>query len=448
MNQERFEAERKNVSTESGEGLDNYHARASYIERIYIENVGAIARLELRPSESISPTTPAFALLGNNGVGKSTVLKAIALAMAGEKYAKRLRVSSNDLLAKTAQSGRVRIKTSDGREDIVMSLKRGRRLTFNLDSSRALVLAYGATRLLPRGRHKPKAGMRHAKIDNLFDPFLPVTDVNSWVAGLSGDKLEEANRVLASLLPDGSSLQVIWDEQKGKMLVSHGDESPMDVHDLSDGYKSMVAVAADILYVMNEAGYHSMESAQGIVLIDEMGNHFHPSWRLRTVLALRRAFPYIQFIFTTHDPLCLRGLEQGEVAVLRRDRSGQVYALEDLPAVNRLRVDQLLTSEHFGLQSTVDPMEQQVVERYEELAESPTLSEEEREELRLLTARLTESQYLGSTRRERMMLKLLDMEDVEDAVNSVGTVKAGQLADETVDKLRKVLRAVVPRSDA
>lgn len=90
----------------------------------------------------------------------------------------------------------------------------------------------------------------------------------------------------------------------------------------------MLGMAADIMQVMYGV-YDSMESAQGVVLIDELGHHFHPAWRLRCVTALREAFPGIQFIYSTHDPLCLRGLAAGEVAVLKRDKQGNVYALED-----------------------------------------------------------------------------------------------------------------------
>ena len=91
------------------------------------------------------------------------------------------------------------------------------------------------------------------------------------------------------------------------------------------------------------------------MLIDELGAHLHPRWRMRIVPSLRQVFPRVQFLTSTHDPLCLRGLGDGEVVVVKRDPDGEVVAVTDLPSVAGLRVDQLLTSEHFGLNSTIDP---------------------------------------------------------------------------------------------
>lgn len=442
--QAEHEATRSQISTETGVGLEEYRSVASFIESITIENVGPIARLELNPSESQSSSAPCFALLGDNGVGKSTVLKAIALAMSGEQYVKDLRISSNRLLPPNAYKGKVQIKTTDGREDIVMSLQRGRRIRFNLENSRALVVAYGATRLLPQGRHKPKPGRKHAKIDNLFNPFLPLADAAQWLEGLDEERLIEVNRVLSLLLADTQKMMLSLTGPKGALQVLLANDPPRTIYQLSDGYQCMLAMAVDILAVMYAAEFQSMKAAQGIVLIDEMGNHFHPGWRMRIVGALRQAFPSIQFIFSTHDPLCLRGLVQGEVAVLKRDKAGRVYAMENLPAVDRLRVDQLLTSEHFGLQSSVDPALQEEMDRYEQLVQLDHRNTEEEAELTELTQKLTDGRFLGATRRERMLLQLLEMEDIEAVVPVTGSVDAASLSESTVAKLSRILRVVSP----
>ena len=83
-----LDKERENVRTDIGEGLDAYKARPRYIESVQIKNVGAIKNLTLDFSATKSNRIPCFAMLGVNGVGKSTVLKAIAATLAGEEYAK------------------------------------------------------------------------------------------------------------------------------------------------------------------------------------------------------------------------------------------------------------------------------------------------------------------------------------------------------------------------
>jgi hypothetical protein len=94
---------------------------------------------------------------------------------------------------------------------------------------------------------------------------------------------------------------------------------------------------------------------RGLVLIDEIETHLHPRWKLRVVSALRKAMPNVQFVATTHDPLCLRGMRADEVQVFVRDEAHRIEVLSGLPDVRGLRAEQLLTSDYFGLASTADP---------------------------------------------------------------------------------------------
>lgn len=439
--------EREIVATEVGIGMSNYRARARYIERVRIKNFGSISQIDLNIEQSESVEAPCFALLGNNGVGKSTVLRAIALALSGETYLRRLRLGSRNLLREGAQNGEIRITLSGFKEEIVLTFQRGRRPKFTT-ASKALLVAYGSSRLLPRGRHKPKDGLMHAKIDNLFDPFLPLADAGKWLLSLTNsmpDRFSDASKTIGNLLPQEDEAKLCRPEVQGKpVLVQLREDLPRAISELSDGYQSMLGMTADILKVMYDAGFESMASAQGIVLIDELGNHFHPAWRLRAVNALRSAFPAIQFVFSTHDPLCLRGLQAGEVAVLRRDRLGHIYALDELPAVNKLRVEQLLTSEHFGLESTIDPEMSVLIDEYRELNEKFPRTPIDEARLKEITEMLTDVRYLGSTRRERMMLQLLDLEDSKDPIVQESRVSAENLSQETLKKLRSVMSAISP----
>lgn len=439
--QKASDARRADVSTEDAAGLENYRAVARYIERIRIENFGPIGLLQLDLSGSMSSLAPCFALLGENGVGKSTVLRAVAMALSGKAYTRRLRLSSNALLPSNAYKGEVRVSIV-GQPDLVMTLRRNRPVDFSKQTSSSLVLAYGATRLLPRGRHKPKSGERHAKIDNLFDPFLPLTDPEQWLAGLDPQRLSDVNGVLQRLLPTEQKLELVRNYAgKGLRILIAGDPERR-IRELSDGYQSMLGIAVDIMQVMFLA-YESMDSAQGVVLIDELGNHFHPAWRLMCVSALRAAFPRVQFIFSTHDPLCLRGLVGGEVAVLRRNRLRQIYALEDLPPVHKLRVEQLLSSEHFGLSTTLDPLMEESIKEYQNLINNGDRTEAEERRLDEIIRELTDAQYLGSSRRERMALQLLDNEKDLD-IPAQTTVKVAELSKTTVAKLKWLMEEISP----
>jgi len=198
----------------------------------------------------------------------------------------------------------------------------------------------------------------------------------------------------------------------------------------------VVAMCVDIMKVMLEH-FDAMEAAKGIVLVDELGAHLHPRWRMRIVDRLREAFPHVQFIVTTHDPLCLRGLKDGEVVVLKKNSRGEVYVLPDPPSVAGMRVDQLLTSEHFGLSSTVDPDLEESFERYYELLSKKRLSGDERNELEDLRKVLAEHRVLGATRRERIMLQAIDrhLARVKEAGSSAERKEARSKLDKDLSDL-------------
>jgi uncharacterized protein (TIGR02646 family) len=442
--QNAFDDEREAEATDTADELSWYWDRPHYIEKIELENVGAIDALTLDLSLKENRRMPCFALLGNNGVGKSTVLKAIAAALAGKDYARKLGLSSNALLAHGAKSGKVVIRVTGYRDDVELELRRGRALKFHPKTqTRAFILGYGSTRLLATRKHKTKDGARHAKLANLFDPFVPVSDPSSWLDSIPYAQQEEVRLTLDILLncrPDEQNTVVLQD---GKIRFVVGGTAPQAVSTLSDGYKALIGMATDIISVMYKAKLNTIAEAKGIVLIDELGNHFHPEWKLRILGALRTAFPQVQFIYSTHEPLCLRGLEEGELAVLRRDTKG-VYLLNELPPVSNLRIDQLLTSEHFGLGSTVDPDQNEKIERYHALVLKTDRNNEEVATLAQLEHELSATAYLGGSQRERMLLRLLDL-SLEIPVRAPGqAVSAKSMSDRTVNKLKDIMRAVEP----
>lgn len=431
------------IDTETMEGMDSYLTKAQYVTRLEIKNFGPIHHLDLNLEALGASSAPCYALLGENGVGKSTVLRALALALSGNAYSKSLRCTSNKLLATGAHEGSVMV-TLVGGDQVAMTFKRNKKIEFSNKHSRSLVVAYGATRLLATPRHRAKPGKDHAKIDNLFDPFLPISNPTEWLKSIDHERMSEVNDVLLKLMPKDHKVQVIVADD-GSLSLDVGGIEGRHLHTLSDGYQCMIGMAIDIMQVLWLSGA-TLESAEGIVLIDELGNHFHPAWRLQCLPALREAFPCAQIIYTTHDPLCLRGLKEGEVAVLRRDRLNHIYALENLPSVSNLRVDQLLTSEHFGLRSTVDPELETKIEKYEELLSKAKRTNEEEQSLVDLIAELTDTRYLGGSRRERMALQMLDTTGALDIpVESSANVQ--NFTDTTVTKLRFLMQQVAPLAD-
>ena len=210
-----------------------------------------------------------------------------------------------------------------------------------------------------------------------------------------------AARALAALLP-GTPRQ--WRFRAVRKDIVVDPEGPLG--QLSDGYQSVIALACDMMATVHHSFHGSMEATEGIVLIDELGAQLHPQWKMRLTKVFRQAFPRLQCIATTHDPLCLRGLRNGEVVALEKTARGRVFTRTDLPPIEGMRVDQILQSEYFGLRSAMDPdIEAQFEKMYRLKAKPPqVLTPKQRKDLAQLEEHLAPYEVLGSTRTERLML--------------------------------------------
>jgi predicted ATP-binding protein involved in virulence len=93
---------------------------------------------------------------------------------------------------------------------------------------------------------------------------------------------------------------------------------------LSEGVRNMVAMVADIAWraaVLNpQHGAEAHLLTEGVVLIDELDLHLHPSWQRRVVGDLRRTFPRIQFIVTTHSPQIVASVSRSQIRLLDHNR--------------------------------------------------------------------------------------------------------------------------------
>ena len=98
-----------------------------------------------------------------------------------------------------------------------------------------------------------------------------------------------------------------------------------DIRSLSAGNRIVLGVVGDLVHrcsVLNpHAGMETLAKTPGIVLIDEIELHLHPSWQQQILPTLQRIFPKIQFIVTTHSPQvvssvpreCVRIVSDGQV---------------------------------------------------------------------------------------------------------------------------------------
>jgi predicted ATP-binding protein involved in virulence len=204
----------------------------------------------------------------------------------------------------------------------------------------------------------------------------------------------------------------------------------------SDGYKTIIALACDIIAGLG-MGYSSIRSAYGLVLLDEIGAHLHPRWKMQVIKAFRNEFPNIQFIVSTHEPLCLRGLVENEVALIEKKNDDiKLTNIERNPS--QYRVDQLLTSEFFGLHSTIDPvLDQHFQEYYSLLALPENERQEHQERIRELKKQLSKVGVLGYTRRDQVVYEIID-QYIAESKCADDVVDGKGLKKKTIEKVKEV----------
>ena len=114
------------------------------------------------------------------------------------------------------------------------------------------------------------------------------------------------------------------------VVLEHPEEGVLELGQLSDGVRNMIALVADIAYRMArlnaDLGREAAKQTPGLVLIDEVDMHLHPEWQQNVLQHLTTAFPRIQFIVTTHSPQVISTLRREQIRLLDENLDRQAIA--------------------------------------------------------------------------------------------------------------------------
>lgn len=260
------------------------------------------------------------------------------------------------------------------------------------------------------------SGRKAARFVTLFREDAALTSATEWLVSLyntskDGDLASErALTVVREALRDNFLLQpveVFVDARSAQLKVGGQDRVPFG--SLSDGYRSMLALGIDLLRWMIEAFPDSNAplNEHGVVLIDELDAHLHPSWQRQIGTWLRTKFPNLQFIVATHSPFLAQVDPHGAVLLMREN--GRVVANTTLPDVAGWRVDQIL-QELFGLPSVRSPEFEAALKRYMELGirqRKGILTGPEGQEMKQLELRFDAIQPLADSSADRALANKL-----------------------------------------
>ena len=355
------------------------------LESITLTDFTCFDRLTLAPVPPRVERGQWLILIGENGTGKSSLLRALALALAGTNVAQAvLGQFEAPLIRRGSEMARCEVVSSGERFAVTLTDpdKLGEMAGCEpQNGARPRVYGRGCYAGLG-GQGSIEIGSLASDVVTLFSDATHTFAVRSWFKDLKLRALQSAEHArvfatvsekLAVLLPGVSGFDV-----RGNKVYAVAPDLGGDLllESLSDGYRTTLAWTAELcgrwLHWAEQVGESTVGDffarMEGLVLVDEIDLHLHPRWQRDIVRHLKNAFPRLSFVMTTHNPHTLLGADPGEIVVLRRPADGSRRTETrqfDLPL--GIPADRVLTGEWFGLESTVDEDTRGLVQDHQRL---------------------------------------------------------------------------------
>ncbi|WP_123394574.1 AAA family ATPase [Pseudomonas protegens] len=386
-----------------GEHFSDYRP----VKSLTISGFKGIVGLEINFPLASKTAGNSLAIVGQNASGKSTILQALALVLIGPTEANKVTKDARIFLAEDVLEASIHVRFwGDDRENRLKIRRTSPRFSGAAERP-TRVYGYGPYRLLAQRALKPNKRGKNYRLASLFDDGQRLNGYHGWLATLNEPQRRDMAEILQLLLAAPNTKVRV--DSKTLEITTNGRSHPL--HSLSSGMQSIVSMCTDL----TEALYASGESAlQGscVILVDELDAHLHPTWRIGIVKRLNEAFPNAHLIFSTHDPLTLRGLSAEQVRVLFRDANDATVVKRADWYSDALDIDQVLTSDIFGLFNTHAPDWEATFKAYYELLSKEEtgleLSRQDQQQLIGLRDKFQALGVLGNTKRERIMYAVID----------------------------------------
>ena len=169
---------------------------------------------------------------------------------------------------------------------------------------------------------------RDANFHRLFQWFDLMEDIERREQQIRKDftfkltELGEVRKAIESMLPNFKNPRI--ELKPFKFLIDRiekdGSIISFNIEQLSDGYRTILAMVMDISARMSQANPQIGNDSQAIILIDELDLHLHPKWQQTILSDLRRIFPNAQFIVTTHSVHVLSSIKKEKLFILKEGK--------------------------------------------------------------------------------------------------------------------------------
>ena len=352
-----------------------------HVQRLKIENIRSIQQLDIDLRDEEDPTGW-HVLLGDNGAGKSTIVRGLALALMGQQNAYATREDWSRWLSAGCQSGRIAVDLSahDGDEWTVGG---------QVDKVGIRAIASITAQTGGRRQNGPQAAIEFSgtsvgrgiwgrgegwfsasfgpfrrftggdpEMDKLYESHprlaahlssfgenVALGESLRWLANLqlahllrggAGDEYDIIEAVHSfigetGLLPHGARTAGV---SSGRIEMLDGGGAQVAIEEMSDGYRSILSLTLELIRLMftvfdSKAALNAINTTAGtialpgVIAIDEIDAHLHPAWQQRIGDWFVEHFPETQFFVTTHSPIICRAARRGSVWLLPVPGSGE-----------------------------------------------------------------------------------------------------------------------------
>lgn len=405
-----------------------------YIHRVVIENVRGFRSGERKVDIVFARPSGGYAgwtvVAGRNGAGKSSFLRSIALSVAGPSAARSLQESFSgwiregetkatvatqiafDARDRFERTGRLPVSTfwtglqwegAAGQEPALSEYQLNKKMKqtpergpWSEDPKGWFLAGYGPFRRLTghaSDAQRLMVGPNHVpRLVSLFREDASLVEAAQWLKDIylrrlekkpGADLLEKHTLEFLNdgMLPDGVRIERI--DSDGLWVKKDGATLPL--RDLSDGYRTAIALVLDIIRHMHKAygEFYVSEVRKndtpldpaserrfltvpypGVVLIDEIDVHLHVTWQQRIGYWLKERFPCVQFIVSSHSPFICQAADAG--GLIRLPAPGEECKAEVVPPSLHRKVvlgtaDDAVLSALFGLESTRSELSRQLL---------------------------------------------------------------------------------------
>ena len=172
--------------------------------------------------------------------------------------------------------------------------------------------------------------------------------------------VDAVRRAVDTVLAPSGWGSINYSETLQTLTAKHEQYGVLEVGQLSDGIRNVIATVGDIAFRAVQLNAHlgaraALETS-GIVLIDEVDMHLHPSWQQVILKGLREAFPRLQLIVTTHSPQVLTSVDASCIRLLRQEATPETGKQRTVSKQVKMQTRGVASSDVLARIMGVDPI--------------------------------------------------------------------------------------------